>query len=264
RKLHRARSRLRRDRDRQAAGAGPRGRRSGPHRQRERHLHRPADRPPVRRRRLDARRRPHRPAEGPPRERGRRRMKKTLLALVVGLALSSASHARDGRERDFEINTLSTAANTVSGGDVVVEVRALRYARLSDLVVRLNGQDVTAQLSADAAGQRLIGLLTGLQLGKNRVTVSSRHHHGGQHYAKLEITNHPISGEIFGPHQRPWVCETEASGLGAPPASGPCVAATKYEWFYRTTAGAFAPLANPGGPLPADLARTTTSDGSTV
>jgi len=189
-------------------------------------------------------------------------MKKTLLPLVVGLALSSAGYARDGHERDFEINTLSTAANMVSGGDVVVEVRAPRYARLSDLVVRLNGQDVTAQLSADAAGQRLIGLLTGLQLGKNRVTVSSRHHHGGQHYEKLEITNHPISGEIFGPHQRPWVCETEASGLGAPAASGPCVAATKYEWFYRSTGGALLPL--PAGPLPADVSQTTTIDGNTV
>ena len=189
-------------------------------------------------------------------------MKKALLALVVGLALSSAGYARDGDERDFEINTLSTAANMVSGGDVVVEVRAPRYARLGDLVVRLNGQDVTAQLSADAAGQRLIGLLTGLQLGKNGVTVSSGHHHGGQHYEKLEIINHPISGEIFGPHQRPWVCETEASGLGAPPASGPCVVATRYEWFYRSTSGALLPL--PAGPLPADVAQTTTIDGNTV
>jgi len=57
-------------------------------------------------------------------------MKKALLALAVGFALSSAGYARDGHERDFEINTLSTAANVVSGGDVVVEVRAPRYARL--------------------------------------------------------------------------------------------------------------------------------------
>ena len=189
-------------------------------------------------------------------------MKKALLALVVGLALSSAGYARDGDERDFAINTLSTAANVVSGGDVVVEVRAPRYARLRDLVVRLNGQDVTAQLSADAAGQRLVGLLTGLQPGKNGVTVSSRHHHAGQHYEKLEIINHPISGGIFGPHQRPWVCETEASGLGAPPASGPCVVATRYEWFYRSTSGALLPL--PAGPLPADVAQTTTIDGNIV
>src|SRR5437899_3002799 len=69
-------------------------------------------------------------------------MKNALLALAVGLALSSAAYARDADERDFEINTLSTAANTVSGGDVVVEVRAPRYARLSDLVVRIDGNTV--------------------------------------------------------------------------------------------------------------------------
>jgi hypothetical protein len=145
---------------------------------------------------------------------------------------------------------------------VLVGVRAPRYARLSDLVVRLNGQDVTAQLRVDAAGQRLIGLLTGLQAGKNLLTVSGRHQHGGQRYEELEITNHPISGGIFGPHQRPWICETAASGLGAPPASGPCVAATKYEWFYRSTGGTLLPL--PAGPLPADVAQTTTIDGNTV
>ena len=191
-------------------------------------------------------------------------MNKGLLAipLAVGLAFSSAGYSRDNDERDFEINTLSTAANTVSGGDVVVAVRAPRYARLSDLVVRLNGQDVTAQLRADAAGRRLIGLLTGLQVGKNLLTVSGGHQHAGQHYEKLEITNHAISGGIFGPHQRPWICETAASGLGAPPASGPCVAATKYEWFYRSTGGALLPL--PAGPLPADVAQTTTIDGNTV
>jgi len=189
-------------------------------------------------------------------------MKRALLPLIVGLALAGAANARDDSERDFRINALSTAANTVSGGDVLVEVLAPRYAALSDLVVRLNGQDVTAQLRVDAAGRRLIGLMSGLQLGKNRVTVSSRHQHAGQQYESLDITNHPISGEIFGPHQRPWVCETAVSGLGAPPASGPCVAATKYEWFYRSTGGALLPL--PAGPLPADVAQTTTIDGNTV
>ena len=190
-------------------------------------------------------------------------MKKSLLALALAAALGVSTASYSGNDkRDFEINTLSTAANTVSGDDVVVEVRAPGYVRLSDLVVRLNDRDVTGQLVADTAGQRLVGLLTGLQLGKNGVTVSSRHHHRGQHYEKLEITNYPISGEIFGPHQRPWVCETEASGLGAPPASGPCVAPVKYEWFYRSTSGALLPL--PPGPLPADVAQTTTIDGNTV
>jgi hypothetical protein len=185
----------------------------------------------------------------------------SLVAAIAAICMTSAE-VQAGRDRDVEINTLSSRANTVSGGDAVIEVRAPRYLRLSDLVVRLNGQDVTAQFTADAAGHRLTGLLTGLLLGKNQLTVSGRHHHRHQHFETLEITNHPIHGEIFGPHQRPWVCETAASGVGAPPTSGPCVAATKYEWFYRSTGGALLPL--PAGPLPADVAQTTTIDGNTV
>lgn len=190
-------------------------------------------------------------------------MKNALLPLLVGAAVSSFGYARDEEHRrDFEIKTLSSAANTVSGGDVLVEVRAPRYASLGDLVVRRNGEDVTAQLSADPAGQRLVGVITGLEIGRNRLTVSGRHHHHGQHFDRLEVTNHPISGEIFAPHQRPWVCETVASGLGTPPANGPCVVPTRYDWFYRSTSGALLPL--PAGPLPADVAQTTTIDGNTV
>jgi hypothetical protein len=50
------------------------------------------------------------------------------------------------------------------------------------------------------------------------------------------------------------LCAAAASGLGDPPAAGPCLAATKYEWFYRSTPGA----------LPSDVATTITIDGATV
>jgi hypothetical protein len=176
----------------------------------------------------------------------------------------ASAEVQAGRDRDFDITTLSGRPDTVSGGDAVIEVRVPRYVRASDVVVRLNGRDVTAQLAANAAGDRLSGLLTGLREGKNLVTVSGRHHHRNQHFDQLEITNHPGHGGIFAPHQRPWICETEASGLGAPPAASPCVAPTKYEWFYRTSAGTFAPLPSLTGSLPADLAQTTTTDGHTV
>ena len=187
----------------------------------------------------------------------------SLIAAMAAMCMTSAE-VQAGQDRDFDITTLSGRPDTASGGDAVIEVRVPRYVRASDVVVRLNGRDVTGQFTASAAGDSLSGLLTGLREGKNLVTVSARHHHRNQHFDQLEIVNHPGQGGIFAPHQRPWICETEASGLGAPPAAGPCVAATKYEWFYRTTAGAFAPLASLTGPLPADLAQTTTTDGHTV
>jgi hypothetical protein len=186
----------------------------------------------------------------------------SALAVAIAAMLAAAALTHADPDRDFEIRTLSSRPNTVSGGDAVIEVRLPRFLSAGDVIVRLNGQDVSGQFTPDAAGQKLTGLVTGLELGKNRLTVNARHHHRGQHYDSLEIVNHPIHGEIFGPHQRPWVCETAASGLGAPPASGPCVVPTRYEWFYRTTGGALLPL--PAGPLPADVAQTTTIDGNTV
>ncbi|MDH3319983.1 MAG: DUF6351 family protein [Betaproteobacteria bacterium] len=194
-------------------------------------------------------------------------MKTDRLAVALAVAASTAfcaplAQASKDSARDFEIRTLSTRANTVSGGDVLIEVRLPRYAASSDLIVRLNGSDVSGQLATDPAGGRLIGLVTGLRDGKNRLTVSSKQHHRNQEYDSLEIVNHPIQGEIFAPHQRPWVCETAASGLGAPPASGPCLAPTIYEWFYRNTAGVLLPLI--GTAIPPDVAKTTTIDGTIV
>lgn len=69
-------------------------------------------------------------------------------------------HARaceNDRARDFEINVLSSRANTVSTGDAVVEVKLPRYARTGDIVVELNKEDVTSSLlrTTRAAGSRV-------------------------------------------------------------------------------------------------------------
>ena len=189
-----------------------------------------------------------------------------VLSGVAAIALSGVSNAHATNKHtggDFEITTLSTRPFAVSGGDVLIEVKVPHYVRHKDLVIKLNGKDVSSAFQSESS-RRLRGLVTGLREGRNVVTVGARYHHHNVHFEKLEITNYPISGEIFGPHQRPWVCETEASGLGAPPAQGPCVAQTRYEWFYRSTvASSFrCPASTP--PFPSDVATTTTIDGVTV
>lgn len=185
----------------------------------------------------------------------------TIAAAAVLMVLAPA-HAENDRARDFEINVLSSRPNTVSAGDAVVEVKLPRYAKTSDIVVELNKEDVTSFFVADESGRRLRGLVTGLREGKNRLTVSAKYRHRDQPFEKLEIVNHPGHGEILAPHQRPWICETEASGLGPPPAGGPCVVPTRYEWFYRSTSGALLPFS--GTTPPADVAQVTTIDGRTV
>jgi hypothetical protein len=187
------------------------------------------------------------------------------IATAAGLLSVLPAHATNKNDTpgDFEIKTLSARAFAASGGDVLIEVKVPRHVRHKDLVVRLNGEDVSGAFRAESS-RRLRGLVTGLKEGRNVVTVGARYHHRNVHFEKLEITNFPISGEILAPHQRPWVCETEASGLGAPPAQGPCAAQTRYEWFYRSTSGALLALPSTTPPFPSDVATTTTIDGVTV
>ena len=134
------------------------------------------------------------------------------IATLVTAALPSSVRAA----ADWEIRTLSSKPNLVSGGDAVVEVQLPRYASKRDVVVRLNGVDVSSQMNSGGGDGKLVGLITGMRIGKNQITVGLQRQRASQHSAVLDVVNHPISGQMFGPHQRPWVCETEASGLGIP------------------------------------------------
>ncbi|WP_155403784.1 DUF6351 family protein [Variovorax paradoxus] len=156
---------------------------------------------------------------------------------------------------------VSTRKDMVSDGDVVVEATPSTAVPTSPITFMLNGTDVTDRLVLDKSTSRMRGLLTGLKVGANVLTAVS----AGKEIGKLELNNFSATGPIFsGTRQSPWSCETEASGLGPPPASGPCVAKVRYDWFYRTKAGTFAPLAVLKPPYPADLARTTTTEGKEV
>jgi hypothetical protein len=184
----------------------------------------------------------------------------TASAALMGLLIAVAP-AHAGPDR-LVISTLSTGPDRVSGGDVLARVSVPAAFALADVRVTLNGEDVTSLFMPEGSSHALVGLVTGLRDGQNEIAASVRSQGRGS-FARLHVTNFPIHGPIFaGPHQRPWVCETATSGLGDPPASGPCVAPTRHDWFYRTTGGTFQPL--PAGPLPADLAQTTTIDGHTV
>jgi len=174
-----------------------------------------------------------------------------LLAVVAAQSASAAAPT---------IRTVSAPEFAVSGGQVLAEV-VPPAASVGQLVVRANGRDVTAAFATDPRTGRFVGLVEGLNEGRNVLTASVRQGRNVIELARIMISDHPTSGQILGPHQRPWICETQASGLGAPPASGPCQAPTRYDWFYRTTANTFVPLPSTTPPYPADLAMTTTVDG---
>jgi len=195
-----------------------------------------------------------------------------FVALNVAIcgSLSNAALARDDEDEDhgIEIRTLSTRADRVSGGDVLVEITNVREERKHPLQIMLNGRDVTAAFRPGSEPNSRIGLVTGLELGKNKLSVGGR----GEPKETLEITNYAITGPITsGPHITPFICQThgfrlpDGSFYTAQPVTDPsCAAPTKITYLYMPVGGtAFVPLPSTTT-LPANVASTTTTTGVTV
>ncbi|TMI42393.1 MAG: hypothetical protein E6H41_04285, partial [Betaproteobacteria bacterium] len=156
----------------------------------------------------------------------------------------------------------------MSGGDVLVEITNVREERKHPLQIMLNGRDVTAAFRPGSEPNSRIGLVTGLELGKNKLSVGGR----GEPKETLEITNYAITGPITsGPHITPFICQThgfrlpDGSFYTAQPVTDPsCAAPTKITYLYMPVGGtAFVPLPSTTT-LPANVASTTTTTGVTV
>jgi hypothetical protein len=188
-----------------------------------------------------------------------------VLFIAFALVFLSGGHVALAKPA-LEILTLSTRPDTVSGGDVLVQINVPENVPLNSVTVNLNGLDVTAAFRPGQAPGSLVGLVEGLALGEN--TLKAKAKRAGD--AKLELVNHPITGPIFsGPHQVPFICETGTfvlpvtGGTLGPPLDADCSANTRVDYVYRSTDGTLKPLPNPAV-RPADLAQTTTTQGRTV
>ncbi len=215
----------------------------------------------------------------------RKRVAWAALVLAAALASAPASWAKDKHE--FGLEVLSSPAAMVTGGDALVQLEIPQNVPLHKAKVFRNGTDVTATLELDESARTLTGMVTGLRLGSNTLFADSNGRGNGRPTAELTLVNHPVTGPIFsGPQQQPFVCKTQTQGLGFPQVdnqagvgmrlfqtpgnqatplvgwSKDCTVNTVVDFQYRTTGGQFRSL--PAGPLPADVAMTTTLDGRTV
>jgi len=136
----------------------------------------------------------------------------------------------------------------VSGGEALVRVDVGRDINPADVLITLDGQDVTSSFHVQSDGS-LLGLVTGLSAGRNRLVASA----GRRSASSLDVIDHSINGPVFsGKQQLPFLCQTTSFGLA--PASPPdCFAPTVVSYAYKNTAGAFVPLADPTS-VPADAA----------
>ena len=178
---------------------------------------------------------------------------------------------------DLRIESVSTRPYLVTGGDVLLRIRAGEDLDLSRVRVSANGEDVTEGFSPSAHGGSMIGLVQGLRLGHNEIEARIPE---SAAMAVLELTNYPIWGPIIsGPHEMPYLCQTEEFTTAAGESLGPpldenCSVETRVEYVYLSTLdGEFKAygrnfLAGDGltrtGAMPADMAEATTLDGETV
>lgn len=177
------------------------------------------------------------------------------------------------------IELLSSPAAYVSGGDARIAVRAAPGLH-DKLELWLNGRPIGMPLAS--RGDRLEGVVRGLQPGDNRLEV--RHRSSGVR-DELTLTNHPITGPMFsGPQQTPFVCTTTQGGVARQPLvdsatppgnkvivngnvvgySRDCSIETFVGyWYRRSSGGSLVPMPADGS-RPADMGTTTLPDGRTV
>jgi hypothetical protein len=188
-----------------------------------------------------------------------------VLSCAIGVLLCAPAGALAD---DVTVETLSTHADRVSGGDVLVQISFVHPKQTQSFSANVDGRDVTSAFRPGGSPGTFVGLVTGLALGRNTLTVEGK----GLGKKSLTITNYPITGPIVtGPPTQPFICEThlfklpDGSTLTSVPSTDAfCSAPTKVTYVYVSTSGpGFKSLPSTAS-LPADVAMITTSAGVTV
>jgi Tannase-like family of unknown function (DUF6351) len=197
--------------------------------------------------------------------RARKRFQSRFILAISILLLASLGAAG----QNLEIRTVSTRPDMVSGQDTLVRIDLPLKVSAPAVAADLDGRDITNDFRRIGTTGSLLGLVKDLTPGKHTLTARVVDGSMPSITATLELVDHPITGPIFsGPHQSPFICETDRFTLPdgmvlGPPLDENCSAMTRVNYVYKSTNGGFKPLADVSI-QPADLARTTTSKGRTV
>lgn len=183
-----------------------------------------------------------------------------LVPLLVAAALAVSALPSVGSTaaaqvplRELAVEVLSNRADLVSGGDALVSVALPAKVSPAKVQVLVGDRDVTGQFAVRPNG-RFQGLVTGLALGENVLSVRAPGYAGQQ-----VITDHPNGGPVFsGPQHGPYQCQATA-------VDAQCNEPASYSLLYKSsdpTQPGLLPY-DPENP-PSDVAETTTDEGVTV
>ena len=82
-----------------------------------------------------------------------------------------ATIANAAGPESFRITSLSNRPDKLSGGNALIRVDFPDTAHSSEIVVKLNEQDVSSRFRAGSLERGFVGLVTGLRLGRNKLEV---------------------------------------------------------------------------------------------
>lgn len=180
------------------------------------------------------------------------RLTPTRPAIAALLTLLASCSSPSGSESGLRIEVLSSRPDMITGGDALIRIDGIDAS--SDWASTVNDGDAQWTDVRTEGERSIVGLLKGLRLGANTLVVRQ-----GSDTASIDLVNYPITGPVFsGPHQTPYICQTELWDLG-PPLDENCSAETRVKWLYKPTssqstgAAAFKPLNSPDD-RPDDLA----------
>ena len=129
-------------------------------------------------------------------------------SLAIGMTACLAGNAADDKS-PLAVSVVSSRQDMVTGGDALLLVETPEHD-LEEVRVTVNGSDITAIFRETVDGQ-FVGLVTELEPGVNDVVVSVN---ADTAQNALRLVNHPAAGPVFsGPHEQPFICETETFEL---------------------------------------------------
>ena len=174
----------------------------------------------------------------------------------------------------LSVSSVSSPENLSSGNDSLLRLQAGTGFLVPDVVVTLNGTDVTSKFERAADRLTSLGLVTGLVPGANTVVVKEAAA-TGRTLATLTVTAHPLQGPVlYVPQESPLRCSTHLFSIypGGPRLSEAaitdpnCVVATRVDWVYhdKTRAGTAVWQKYDAAAPPATVEKTTLADGRQV
>jgi hypothetical protein len=140
----------------------------------------------------------------------------------------------------LEVSVISGRPDMVSGESALIQITVPENTSLKSVAITVNSKDETSAFHSDPNRHALLGLVRGLDLGRNTVSASIVQGSTTQGPASsLILTDHPITGPVIsGPKETPFVCETEGfklpyGGTLGKPLDNNCSVKTVVQYLYH-------------------------------